>query len=742
MRTRAVISCVYLGFFSQVAQVVLLREALTTFAGVEIVLGLALGVWLIAAGAGSIAAHRVNILQARPLPSLQALYLAAGVLFPLTIFAVRLLPTMLAFAPGEIVAPEVALAGTALSLGPLCLLLGALFVANVRVFGTNQTEWSGKVYLFEACGAAAGGLVVTFLFIPFLSHLMIALVLLASGAMTAAVISGGKSIRLVLGAVAVLIIGAAPLMEPLDLWTRTRHRTIGEFLALADSPYGQIAVTRYGEQYSLLVNGTLAASFPDRQSAEEAVHFALLSHRAPKTALLIGGGVGGAVSEALKHHVQLDYVELDPQVVRLARQHFPLAAIAPLDSCRIIYEDGRAYMSRTAKTYDVIMLNLGEPSSALINRFFTREFFEVVKAHLADSGVFSFRVPSSESYLSSERERFLSSLNKTLSAVFPEEVVLPGPSAVFIATAQTGMLIRSANQFATRINGRNLHTEFVNAYLLPNRLSDAAFEFLAQHLQHPQAKMNTDLRPMCYLYDAILWNLHFTGPHQWVMSRLAGVPAGSLAGMLGVLAIALVGVTALRKQSPSLPTLVALFVTGLTGVAIQVVLMFSFQAVLGYVYAKIGLLASAFMVGMSIGSYLLTRRAAYGMRTLALLLLLPLAVALVLLAFLVETTGAIRRPIPAEFLFYLFSLVLGFCGGALFVPANRLYLATRHSAGTLPVGTGYAMDLAGSALGALAVSSILIPIWGIPFTILLVAECNLAALLLVVGPSWRAALHR
>ena len=736
MRTRAVISCVYLGFFSQVAQVIVLREALTAFAGVEMVLGLTLGIWLLAVGCGGFAGNRIKLLRRRPFLALRIMYLCAGLLLPVTILAVRRIPELFGFAPGEIVGLATSLFGATVMLFPLCFLLGLLFVANARVYADTEAKWVGTVYLLEALGAALGGLVVTFLFIPLWSHLTASLGMLFLGAAVLVLIKekGGLRYVLLFGLLLLAWLAYAGSFSPLhklDLRTRVLNRAAGRLLAVSDSPYGQLAVTRYGEQYSLYVNGTLAVSYPDRMSAEEAVHFALLSHPAPQSVLLIGGGAGGTVYELRKHSVSVDYVELDPELVRLAREHFPAEAVAPLDDCRTIYQDGRAYLSRTGAKYDVIILNLGEPSTALVNRFFNREFFKIAKDHLLPGGVFSFRVPSSESYISPERELFLSSLHKTLIDVFLGVVVLPGPTNIFLAAAEPGVLIEASARFIARIKERGLQNEFVNEYLLPFRLTAAAYDFVGRHLHAQDAKDNTDLRPVCYFYDTILWNLHFSGPQKWVLSRLVGLSGRVvwLAGGLGVILI--LGICFLTRRTNTVPFLFSLFATGLTGMAMEVVLLFCFQVYLGYIYAKIGLLVACFMIGMSVGSYFLTRRVRSSAGTLMIFQFLPAAGAV---AFLAVAVGVIPRGIPSgvvESIFYLLSLGFGFCGGALFVIANGLYTERFRGRAYLPVATGYGVDLAGSGLGALAVSSLFIPVWGVAFTVWLIVALNLSVIMTV-----------
>jgi len=91
-----------------------------------------------------------------------------------------------------------------------------------------------------------------------------------------------------------------------------------------NSAYGNLAVVETGGIRSLLENGLLMFNAPDPASAEEAVHFALLEHPSPKSLLLIGGGAGGSLVQALQHASleRVDYVELDPAVLELAEKYF------------------------------------------------------------------------------------------------------------------------------------------------------------------------------------------------------------------------------------------------------------------------------------------------------------------------------------------------------------------------------------------------------------------------------------
>jgi spermidine synthase len=120
------------------------------------------------------------------------------------------------------------------------------------------------------------------------------------------------------------------------------------------------------------------------------VHLPLLAAASQKSVLLIGGGLGGGIAEVLRYPVErLDYLELDPRALDIVRPRLP----APLESSlrdprlRILHEDGRSWLGRNQRLYDVILVNLPPPATALVNRFYTREFFLLARENLEKDGL-------------------------------------------------------------------------------------------------------------------------------------------------------------------------------------------------------------------------------------------------------------------------------------------------------------------------------------------------------------------
>jgi hypothetical protein len=119
--------------------------------------------------------------------------------------------------------------------------------------------------------------------------------------------------------------------------------------------------------------------------------------KAPKNVLIIGAGSGSDVAIALKKGAEhVDAVEIDPRIRDLGKELHP---DRPYQDPRVTshIDDGRAFLSRTDKKYDLILLALpdsltlvnGASSLRLESYLFTQEAFESAKEHLNPGGAFA-----------------------------------------------------------------------------------------------------------------------------------------------------------------------------------------------------------------------------------------------------------------------------------------------------------------------------------------------------------------
>jgi spermidine synthase len=133
---------------------------------------------------------------------------------------------------------------------------------------------------------------------------------------------------------------------------------------------------------------------------EPLVHVPAMTHSAPRSALVIGGGDGGAAEELLKHPgiEEVTLVEIDAQVVAAAQCHLRTVNGGIFDrpsasGGRFAWSigDGFAFVRDTSRKFDLIVLDLtdpGGPSSLL----YTAAFYAACRDRLNQGGILSLHV--------------------------------------------------------------------------------------------------------------------------------------------------------------------------------------------------------------------------------------------------------------------------------------------------------------------------------------------------------------
>lgn len=88
------------------------------------------------------------------------------------------------------------------------------------------------------------------------------------------------------------------------------------------------------------------------------------------------------------------------------------------EKINIISKDARLFVKGTKQDYDVVIIDLPDPSTAQINRFYTIEFFRELKEKLNKNAVVSLSLISTVNYINEEARQLNSVLYKTLKQVF------------------------------------------------------------------------------------------------------------------------------------------------------------------------------------------------------------------------------------------------------------------------------------------------------------------------------------
>lgn len=733
-----------LGFSSIAAQIIFMREFLALFYGNEISLGIFLANWLFWTSLGSFVAGKISAFHHYSYSSLAFLQTGMGVLLPLMLLAIRCSPFIWQTMPGESLGPFPIFMISFTALAPFCLLSGALFTAAARVYSHSRDISIGRsasrVYIVETFGSAAGGIVLSLLFLCAIQPMVIVLLTSIINFFTARFLflQAGfvkrKVLFNLLFAVALLLILIST--QYIDILLIAKQWPEFKVSERRYSRYGQLLVVQHEESKTLYENGTPLFTVPNQEAAEEAVHYALLLHPQPKSLLLIGGGLSGSAIEALKHpSIQsIDYVELDPALMDLARKNFTeiWLDLQTDPRIRIHHRDGRLFLKQSGQKYDLILIQLPDPRTAQLNRFYTVEFFRLCAQKLNPQGILSFQISASENYISDALAEFLKCLHHTVKQAFAYSSILPGQSAHFFASNYPNVVDLNADTLLHRLKIRRIKTEYVREYFIPFRLSPERLHEIQKRIEPDgQTRLNSDFSPVAYYYDMMLWSRQFSAFSTALLANARHISFPKISGVLAIALLLLTIITRWKMPACSYQKFICMFsvtVMGFSSLGLELLMLFAFQALYGYVYFQLALIIAAFMCGMAIGGWLSLKSQIffYDRKVFRLLALIHVLIAAV--SFLLLISARLSLP---DFWFQLFFILYGLIGGAVcgceFPLVNSIYFNVIK---TKPANAGilYAFDLAGALLGALTISAMIIPLYGLVNTMLLLALANSAVL--------------
>lgn len=668
-----------LGLTSLVTQVVLIREFLSVFYGNELVIGVLFANWMLLTGLGSYLGRFVGTIKRRS-GFLAALLALLGSIPFLTVFLLRFLKNIV-FPVGTMVGLVPIIWSSFILVAPYCILSGISFTLLSSLAWSCNGKSVGAVYSTEAWGSFAGGIVYSLALIFLLNAFQSLTVLLAFNfALALAVERDTLRVWGIVWLLSVAIIVPLVLMN-LDIVTK-RYLHPGERLLYSkDTPYGNVTVTRRAEQENFYENSVLLSSTNDASGREEPVHYAMVQHPAPKSVLVVSGALTGAVGEVLKYGVgRLDYVEINPTLIYLARGY----SVALNDRRVTVFNtDARLFVREVGSRYDVVLLNTPEPSTVQANRFFTVEFFEVVKKIMNPGGILSFGLLPAVDYQSEDARRINSTMMNTLKSIFHEVLIVPGNKTYFLASDSALSI-----GICKLIQQRGINTTYVNKFYLDDE--DLAGR---SHLIHSSlstdAPINEDLAPASYYRQIVYWLSYFR-TNLWPLAIVVAV---------------LLFVATIRLNSVS----AGVFTGGFAASSIEILLLFAFQILYGYVYQMLGVIVALFMAGLAVGSHFAKKIFPQaGSRSYVGIQIGIAAYCFLLPPILLLLRNVHDLPILVNAAFFLLAFGIAALIGVEFSVAAML----QRGGAQCVASELYGIDLIGSALGALLAGTFLIPAFG------------------------------
>ncbi|HXG52037.1 MAG TPA: fused MFS/spermidine synthase [candidate division Zixibacteria bacterium] len=375
------------------------------------------------------------------------------------------------------------------------VFLGTISPYVIRLAATRLAtvgSTAGTLYAVSTCGSIFGTLLTAFYLIPVmgvsniihslgltliaLSFVVVPLVRLRSPAL-------GRAVA------ALSVIGSVLASWPLPTWARVR--TILE----KDTFYHRIRVEEDDEARYLYFDRTLqsAMNLNDptalRLTYSRYTSLAFVFRPDARKMLLIGLGGGSIPKKVQKEFpdLEIDAVEIDPEVIRIARSHFNVREGKNL---RIHAQDGRLFLARTQNLYDIILID-AYYSDAMPFHLATREFFELAQKKLTPNGIV---VTNLISAVTGPSGRIARAFVKTQRRVFPQTYIFAArrPDNVSIETVQNVIVVATKDKRRLDIREILRRASALDRGLFPDRISDIGVAYYDGALPDHDVPVLTD----------------------------------------------------------------------------------------------------------------------------------------------------------------------------------------------------------------------------------------------------------
>jgi spermidine synthase len=297
----------------------------------------------------------------------------------------------------------------------------------------NSSRYTGRLYAVNTLGAILGSICAAWLFLPLLGFAKTAWLIGSVVVMTGALLATGMK------RYGIIFVGAAALLIAMMLETGIGKTRVQGFFATdrqgkpaqvlqyVEGPAATISAVQYHHDgaRALLIGSSMAAieSGDKDQPASHYMawmgHLPMMFHPDPKKALVICFGTGQTSNAVRKENPdELDIVDINPNVFALAHHFKSNEGVLNDPRVKAIVMDGRAYMRRTKKTYDVITLEPMPPISVGVNALYSREFYALARKRLSAHGVIAQWLPFHVA-----APHYTASIAKTFIDVFPNAVL-------------------------------------------------------------------------------------------------------------------------------------------------------------------------------------------------------------------------------------------------------------------------------------------------------------------------------
>lgn len=724
-----IFSPLLLGIISLILQVLFLRFYLDIFLGNELMIGTVFSVWLIGTAMGSLFFDRLHLLRYSPIFLFATIFL-----FMFSYLLINLAPLLFHLIPGTFPDFRQSLFILLISLLPTAFCVGTLFPFIIQVVKNTDGEPISQLviraYRYESLGAFWGAFILNLIFFNWLSGFQILMIVLAGTLIIGWILFPHHRNIHTISFIFILIF-LVLLSQGNRLQKQLFHYAHPQFQLTAqkDTPYGNLKFATYQEQSLIFLGGTILTTRPNPMENEFRTLLPVLVAQNPGKILWLGGDLFAAMEyfSKIPEIKQIDYVHIDPLLVEEQRDSIQTKWNSQqLPQIRFHIEDIRAFLSRSSTRYDIICLNLPEPHTLYFSRYYSLQFYRLIRERLSHGGIFYFAIHSSENYINPPLARYIQDLITTLSRVFPEYFILPGDMNYIFASPERP-LQNIPQLLQQRLQQRKWPARYLNSAYVQYQYSPERIQWFQSQLQtHPAASLNTDANLRAYLDHFLVWGtLHAPG----ISALLTFTQKHSR-----VLSIFLVGILLLIQlvfwRWKRYWHLNKLFFLGAFSIVQEILLLLEFEILFGNLYYQVAFVIGGFMLGLVAGTLVAQKKLVPSSRTIRMLFVGNILLLLALAFPLNLNVTSYQNLLVQQILSWAYLPLLIFLMGGVMGAGFQLITEWHFRKGKVfSTGITYGIDISGAVLGAFLFSVIIIPVLGLKGTILLTIVIMLVLLL-------------
>ena len=286
------------------------------------------------------------------------------------------------------------------AMGVIFPLVGQIYTRQLARLGRGI----GDIGAVNSLGAVGGAFVTGFVLIPLLGTEWSVKVLAALNGLvglTLALVSQQRK-RLVWSGAAGLAL--LLVLVPSDVLRRIAEPVAvnRELVFYQEGAEGVITVEQQTDGFRKMAlngGGQVPTDYSSLQIFRLLGHLPLLLHPDPQEVLVVSLGGGIALGGAAQYEPRrITCVELVPEVIDAARLHFGEFNHHVLENpaawnIELVIDDGRNFLLSSRDTYQIITGDATHPTSADSWVLYTKEFYELCRAHLSTDGIMAQWLP-------------------------------------------------------------------------------------------------------------------------------------------------------------------------------------------------------------------------------------------------------------------------------------------------------------------------------------------------------------